>query len=49
MRKNEEAFLWEGRDVGLQLYATVVNLNRERIKYDELFTGLHEAIEISKE
>lgn len=49
LRKNEEAFLWEGRDVGLQLYATVVNLNRERIKYDELFTGLHEAIEISKE
>lgn len=49
LRKNEEAFLWEGMDAGLQLYATVVNLNRERIKYDELFTGLHEAIEISKE
>lgn len=48
LQKNEETFLWEGNNVGLHLYATVVQLNRERIKYDELFTGLHEAIETSK-
>lgn len=49
LRRNEENFLWEGREIGLHLYTTVVVLNRERIKYDELFAGLHEAIEVGKE
>lgn len=42
--RNGESFSGEGREVPLYLHTTAVRLERTHVRYDELYTGLHEAI-----
>lgn len=42
--RNGESFSGEGREVPLYLHTTAVRLEQTHVRYDELYTGLHEAI-----
>lgn len=46
--KNGETFSGGDREVPLFLHITPVRLEQKRIRYDELYTGLHEAIRAGK-
>ena len=46
--KNGETFSGEGREVSLILHTTAVRLELSRLRYDELYTGLHQAIQEGK-
>lgn len=46
--KNGETFSGEGKDVPLILHTTAVRLELSKLRYDELYTGLHRAIEEGK-
>lgn len=41
---NEAVIEYNECNIPLCLYISVISLNQERVKYDELFTGLHDAI-----
>ena len=42
--RNNECISFEGRDIPLMLYAGTVKLDLAHMKYDALFTGLHNAL-----
>lgn len=46
--KNGECFTCEEGEFQMSLYAIVVELKQERIRYNELFAGLHDAIQECK-
>lgn len=46
--KNGESFSCGETMIQLSLYAVIVGLKQERIRYNELFAGLHDAIEEGK-
>ena len=46
--KNGETFSGEGKDVPLILHTTAVGLELSKLRYDELYMGLHRAIEEGK-
>lgn len=48
LRHNGETYECDGRDVPLTLWATVTGFNGRHIRYNELFVGLHTAIENCK-
>ncbi|MCM1283361.1 MAG: helix-turn-helix domain-containing protein [Muribaculaceae bacterium] len=45
---NGEAFLYEGREIPLTLYAAVTRYPEKNLKYNDLFQELHLAIQTSK-
>ena len=45
---NEAVIVYNECNIPLCLYTSVISLNRERVKYDELFTDLHAAIKDGK-
>ena len=45
---NEAIIVYNECNIPLCLYTSVISLNRERVKYDELFTDLHAAIKDGK-
>ncbi len=47
--RNGESFSGEGREVPLYLHTTAVRLEQKHVRYDELYTGLHEAIRAGKD
>ena len=47
--RNGEIFRGEGREIPLFLYTTTVRLELRGLRYDELYTGLHRAIEEGKD
>ena len=44
LKRNNECISFEGREIPLMLYAGTVKLDLEHMKYDALFTGLHNAL-----
>lgn len=46
---NGETFPGEGREIPLFLHTTAVRLELSRLRYDELYTGLHKAIQEGKD
>ena len=44
LKRNNECISFEGRDIPLMLYAGTVKLDLAHMKYDALFTGLHNAL-----
>ena len=46
---NGECVRWEGRDIPLSLYGSLVRWDERNLRYSELFAGLHRVIDGSKE
>ena len=44
LKRNNECIQFEGQDIPLKLYAGTVKLDLAHMKYDALFTGLHNAL-----
>ncbi len=45
LKHNNEPISMDGRDIPLSLYAGSVKLDLSQVKYDALFTGLHQALQ----
>ncbi|MBO4747521.1 MAG: helix-turn-helix domain-containing protein [Clostridiales bacterium] len=48
LERNGECINFEGKDIPLSLYGSIVQLGRKTVRYNELFTALWEAIASSK-
>lgn len=48
LAKNGETFDFEGQEIPLSLYAVLTKLDIQRIKYNDVFCKLHEAIQENK-
>ncbi|MBQ7776557.1 MAG: helix-turn-helix domain-containing protein [Lachnospiraceae bacterium] len=48
LAENGKAFAFEDKEIPLSLYAVTTKLDVERVKYNDVFCKLHEAIQISK-
>ena len=48
LERNGECINYEGKDIPLSLYGSIVQLGRKTVRYNELFTALWEAIASSK-
>ena len=48
LSKNGECISFEGKQIPLSLYGSIVRLGRKTMHYSELFTALWESIEASK-
>ena len=46
---NGECFAWEGREIPLTLYGGIVRWDKRNLRYSELFAGLQQVIDGSKE
>ena len=48
LAENGKTFLYAGQEIPLSLYAVSARLDGKRVKYNEVFCGLHEAIQENK-